>query len=215
MNPWGDVPKPKRYPLGEIQRILSESSAFDSYNKKTSFGKKLTLNEDEETEFQKVDIVSEAYELLKMNNEILDLRYDFEAIDLYSKYNHFVSETALQEKIKIISNLLNVVKSAMDINLGESGIQRDSSMSTSGNNFITIDYQNKTALIETLKFIKQHESKLDQGDPLCIREDMDVQDLITYFYTKDKKLDVLFDKLTEIHNKLVSQHEQIENLRKH
>jgi len=214
MNPWGEVPKPRRYPLGEIQRILAESPAFENYNKKVYQAKDRRTGDEEESENQKVDIVSEAYELLHMNSEISELRYDFEAIDLYTKYNQLVSESSLQEKIKIITNLLNVVKAAMDMNLGESGVQRDSNMNNSGNNFITIDYQYKTALIETLKFIKQNEPSLDKGDPLCIREDMEIQDLITYFFTKDKKLDGLLEKLTDIHNKLVFQHEQIEKLQK-
>jgi hypothetical protein len=213
MNPWGDVPKPRKYPLGEIQRILGESPAYNNYQKTVAVAQQEGLESSNEGETPKLDIVTEAYELLKMNLGISELKSDFEAIGLYSRYNRFVSETALQEKIKITSNLLNVIRAAMEINIGESSFQRDP-MASAGNNFITIDYQDKAALIETLKFVKKNESKIDQGSPLCIREDMEIQDLVTYFFTKEKKLDGLLDTLSTIHNKLVLQHEQIEKLQK-
>jgi hypothetical protein len=209
MNPWGEVPKTKKYPLGELQRILGESSSYSSYLK---FAPKSTPEpepqEDGESDAQ-IDPITLAESLLETNYGINELNAHFENLKSYTKYNDLVSEDALLAKAKILQNLLNVLNKGLLLNVDSSA-----SKVGEGETFVTIEYQNRKTLIDLLKFIKTHESQIDRNIPLGIRDAQQLKDLVTYFYSKTDKTDVLFQKLNDVQLKLKNQHKLIEGLGK-
>lgn len=207
MNPWGEVPKTKKYPLGELQRILGESSSYNSYLKFAPKPVEQPPVEGEEESDTGIDPITQAETLLETNNGINELNAHFESLKSHNKYNDLVSEDALQTKTKILQNLLNVLNKALMLNVDNSA-----SKVGEGESFVTIEYQNRKTLIDLLKFIKSHESKIDRQIPLGVRDPQQLKDLVTYFYSKTDKTDVLFKDLNEIQQKLQNQHKLIEGL---
>jgi len=82
------------------------------------------------------------------------------------------------------------------------------------NSFITVDYANRKTLIETLRFIKKNEDKIDKGRLLGLRDPKGVDDMLSYFYVKGKKMSLVIEELLVIYNGIQDQYRKIEQLEK-
>ena len=122
MNPWGLTPSVKKYPLGDAQRILADSAAFKSF---VSQNQTNVPNEEIEHEHASSShIIQECEGLLRINSEISDLNSNFEALELYTKYNDLVSDASVKQRIRTIENLSSILSNISEAQVIEKSVEK-------------------------------------------------------------------------------------------
>lgn len=209
MNPWGQTPSIKKFPLGEVQRILYNSNSYKAYNSENNPAK--AYEDEEGNKKLENEISTECENILRINTEITELNSNFESLELFLKYNKLVSDESVKQRIKCIEEL-NLILS----NINKAGILAKTTEKQekipAERSFLTVDYAYRKVLIQMLKLIKQNERQLEKGKPLGVRDENEIKDLLNYFYVKGGKTEGFCQEVLDLCQEFVSQNERLVNL---
>mgnify|MGYP003578424395 CR=1 FL=1 len=211
-NPWGQTPSIKKYPLGDIHRILSNSNSYNAYVGEEPEEPVVQQEEDVRTESTRINNISEECEnLLRINTEITELNSNFEALELYLKYDQLISDESLKQKIKRIDELNMILSNISKAGIIEKTMEKQEK-SAALRNFITVEYEYRKVLIQVLKLIKQNERLLEKGKVLGVRDENDIKDLLSYFYAKGGKVEGICNEVVKKCQDLLENNEKLVNL---
>lgn len=211
-NPWGQTPSIKKYPLGDIHRILGNSNSYNAYVGEEPEEPVVQQEEDVQTESTRINNISEECEnLLRINTEITELNSNFEALELYLKYDQLISDESLKQKIKRIDELNMILSNISKAGIIEKTMEKQEK-SAALRNFITVEYEYRKVLIQVLKLIKQNERLLEKGKVLGVRDENDIKDLLSYFYAKGGKVEGICNEVVKKCQDLLENNEKLVNL---
>ena len=188
-NPWEFKPQKKSYPLGDIQRILSQSTNYAFYcenNIENPFIEEYVID-NSDNKYMKY--IQEGLKLVEANKNLSDISSEFEGISHFTRYNKLLSENSIIGKINIIDNLDNIISKLSKLNFNEGKSMNENKMEL--NNVVTIDYNKRKQLIKLLKEIKSNESDLKNKEIKLFRDKTDIVDKIIYFDSHNEKIDLV------------------------
>jgi len=209
MNPWGQTPTLKKYPLGDIQRILHNSNSYTAYTSEHPLGQN-----DDELEKGRAkgnEISTECENILRINTEITELNSNFETLELFLKYDQLISDESVKQRIKCIDELTIILSNISKAGIVAKTTEKQEKISAE-RNFLTVDYAYRKVLIQMLKLIKQNERQLEKGKPLGIRDESEIKDLLNYFYSKGGKSEGLCKEVIDLCQDIVTKNEKLVNL---
>jgi len=202
-NPWEQIPKKKIYPLGEIQRILHESTGYEKYCNAANEKEKITSDDNEywDSDLKYTSIIQEGLKLVEANKNLSELSHEFESLSMFSRYNTLLSENSIIGKINMIEYLDALLNKLSKLTFSDPK-QIDSKYSA--NNLITIDYNKRKALIKLLKEIKKSENELKGKEVKIVRDRTNLIEKLMYFDTQKEKIENLKEIIEDKSNYLNS-----------
>jgi len=210
-NPWGQTPSIKKFPLGDLQRILDSSTSYKAYADSVEEQEE-PISQDADVENTRVNNISEECEnLLRINTEITELNSNFEALELYLKYDQLISDESIKQRIKRIDELNMILGNISKAGIIEKTMEKQEK-SAALRNFITVEYEYRKVLIQVLKLIKQNERLLEKGKVLGVRDENDIKDLLSYFYAKGGKVEGICNQVVKQCQELIENNEKLVNL---
>jgi len=212
-NPWGQTPSIRKFPLGDLQRILSSSNSYNAYvGEEQEEPVEQPQDVNVESESTRINNISEECEnLLRINTEITELSSNFEALELYLKYDQLISDESLKQRIKRIDELNMILSNISKAGIIEKTMEKQEK-SAALRNFITVEYEYRKVLIQVLKLIKQNERLLEKGKVLGVRDEGDIKDLLSYFYAKGGKVEGICKEVVKKCQDLIENNEKLVNL---
>jgi len=210
MNPWGQTPSIKKFPLGDVQRILYNSNSYKAYTSANP-----PIQDDNENldkgKSKDNEISRECENILRINTEITELSTNFESLELFLKYDQLISDESVKQRIKTVEELTKILTNISKAEIGLKPAERQEKIPAE-NSFLTVDYAYRKVLIQMLKLIKQNERQLEKGKPLGVRDENDIKDLINYFYAKGGKTEGLCQEVIDLCQDIVSKNEKLVKL---
>ncbi len=211
-NPWGQTPSIKKFPLGDLQRILDSSNSYKAYAATAEEEHEEPISQEADVENTRVNNISEECEnLLRINTEITELNSNFESLELYLKYDQLISDESIKQRIKRIDELNMILGNISKAGIIEKTMEKQEK-SSALRNFITVEYEYRKVLIQVLKLIKQNERLLEKGKVLGVRDENDIKDLLSYFYAKGGKVEGICNQVVKQCQELIENNEKLVNL---